>query len=114
MDTVERYRQIIERILTEYAQIPYAYGDIRSRTVFDRAKDHYLLISVVGSAASAWVSGACRYHRRQGVDSARRNGRRDRHRTGGGWSAKRAHRARLSLPGDKKTHWLRYGVSRYL
>jgi hypothetical protein len=46
MDTVERYRQIIERILTDYAQIPYAYGDIRSQTVFDRLNDHYLLINV--------------------------------------------------------------------
>jgi len=46
MDTVERYRQIIERILTDYAKIPYAYGDIRSQTVFDRGNDHYLLINV--------------------------------------------------------------------
>ena len=46
MDTVERYRQIIERILIDYAQIPYAYGDIRSQTVFDRLNDHYLLINV--------------------------------------------------------------------
>ena len=46
MDTVERYRDIIERILIDYAQIPYAYGDIRSQTVFDRSNDHYLLINV--------------------------------------------------------------------
>jgi len=46
MDTLERYRQIIERILTDYAQIPYAHGDIRSQTVFDRSNDHYLLINV--------------------------------------------------------------------
>lgn len=46
MDTLERYRQIIERILTDYAQIPYAHGDIRSYTVFDRENDHYLLINV--------------------------------------------------------------------
>ena len=46
MDTVETYRQTIERILTEYAQIPYTYGDIQSQTVFDRANDHYLLMNV--------------------------------------------------------------------
>ena len=46
MDTIETYRQTIERILTEYAQIPYAYGDIQSQTVFDRANDHYLLMNV--------------------------------------------------------------------
>jgi hypothetical protein len=46
MDTLDNYRQIIERVLTEYAQIPYAYGDIQSQTVFDRAGDHYLLMNV--------------------------------------------------------------------
>jgi hypothetical protein len=46
MDTLERYRQIIERILSDYAQIPYAHGDIRSHTVFDRVNYHYLLINV--------------------------------------------------------------------
>ncbi len=46
MDTLDDYRQIIERVLTEYAQIPYAYGDIQSQTVFDRAGDHYLLMNV--------------------------------------------------------------------
>jgi hypothetical protein len=33
-------------VLTEYAQIPYAYGDIQTQTVFDRAGDHYLLVNV--------------------------------------------------------------------
>jgi hypothetical protein len=37
---------VIERILTEYAHIPYAYGDIATQTVFDRARDHYLLVNV--------------------------------------------------------------------
>ena len=36
----------IETILTEYAQIPYAYGDIQTETVFDRTHDHYLLVNV--------------------------------------------------------------------
>ena len=46
MDTLNTYRQIIKRVLTEYAQIPYAYGDIQSQTIFDRAGDHYLLMNV--------------------------------------------------------------------
>ncbi len=46
MDKIERYRQIIEKILTEHAAIPYAYDDIKSRTVFDRASDRYLLVDV--------------------------------------------------------------------
>jgi hypothetical protein len=46
MDTIETYRQIIERILTEYARIPYAYGDIKTQAIFDRTGDHYLLVNV--------------------------------------------------------------------
>lgn len=33
-------------MFTEYAQIPYAYGDIQSQAIFDRAGDHYLLMNV--------------------------------------------------------------------
>lgn len=39
-------RQLIERILTEYARIPYAYGDIDIQTIFDREGDHYLVMLV--------------------------------------------------------------------
>lgn len=46
MDTLENYRQIIERILQEYAQTPYAYGDIQTQAIFDRTNDHYLLVNV--------------------------------------------------------------------
>ena len=46
MDTSTQYRQIIEKILTDYASIPYAYGDIETETVFDRERDHYLLVNV--------------------------------------------------------------------
>ena len=46
MDTLESYRQIIETTLTDYASVPYAYGDIKTETVFDRPNDHYLLVNV--------------------------------------------------------------------
>jgi hypothetical protein len=46
MDTLDLYRQIVERTLTEYAKVPYAYGEIQTETVFDRAKDRYLLVNV--------------------------------------------------------------------
>lgn len=46
MDTVETYRQIIEQLLTRYSQIPYAYGEIESKTVFDQEADRYMLITV--------------------------------------------------------------------
>jgi hypothetical protein len=46
MDTMNRYRQIIEDVLTEYTRIPYAYGDIQTEAVFDRNNDRYLLMNV--------------------------------------------------------------------
>ena len=46
MDTLETYRQIIETALTEYAKIPYAYGDIQTETIFDHKNDHYLPINM--------------------------------------------------------------------
>lgn len=44
MDSLTKYRQVIEEILTEYARIPYAHGQIDRLPVFDRERDHYLLM----------------------------------------------------------------------
>jgi hypothetical protein len=46
MDTLNQYRKIIERVLSDYAQVRYAFGDIQTETVFDREHDHYLLVNV--------------------------------------------------------------------
>ena len=47
MDTsLDSYRSIIEQVLTEYSKYPYAYGQIERQLVFDRTRDHYLLMSV--------------------------------------------------------------------
>lgn len=43
MDTVEAWRDIVERVLTEYAT-PYRYGDVRTEVVFDRVRDRYLVV----------------------------------------------------------------------
>jgi hypothetical protein len=40
------YRSIIENVLTDYSKYPYAYGQIERQPVFDRTRDHYLLLSV--------------------------------------------------------------------
>jgi hypothetical protein len=37
MDALDSYRKIIEKILTESAQIPYKYGDIKTQFI----KDNY-------------------------------------------------------------------------
>jgi len=46
MDSLETYREIIERVLSDYAAVPYAHGDFKTELVFDRVRDRYLLIDV--------------------------------------------------------------------
>lgn len=60
MDTLENYRQLIRKILTEHAQIPYAHGDIQSEVVFDRESDRYLLV-ILGREGARRVHG-CLVH----------------------------------------------------
>lgn len=45
MDHVEKYRELIRRILTERANIPYSHGDLHCRPVFDRDNESYLLVT---------------------------------------------------------------------
>jgi hypothetical protein len=44
--TVERYRELIQAYLSEYASTPIANGEIESYTVFDRQQDHYQVMNV--------------------------------------------------------------------
>jgi hypothetical protein len=47
MDTeLDSYRAMIEQVFIEYSKYPYAYGEIEHQLVFDRSRDHYLLMSV--------------------------------------------------------------------
>ena len=72
MDTLESYRQIIEKILSEYAAIPYAYGDIKSEVVFDSTNNRYLLVNVGwhGERILSWLYSSYRHHQWQSLDSA--------------------------------------------
>ena len=60
MDTIAAYRQIVQHVLTDYARIPFAYGDIEAQTVFDREADRYLLM-LVGRDGKRRVHG-CLVH----------------------------------------------------
>jgi XisI protein len=44
MGSLDAWRDTIERILSEYAAIPYRYGDVRTEVVFDRKRDRYLIV----------------------------------------------------------------------
>ncbi len=45
MDKLEKYRQIIRKILTNYVKISYSNVQVRNRAAFDRETDQYLIIS---------------------------------------------------------------------
>ncbi|MEM7533026.1 MAG: XisI protein [Chloroflexota bacterium] len=42
----EQYRQIVQGMLNQYAQIPYAHDDLADETIFDREADRYLLLTL--------------------------------------------------------------------
>jgi hypothetical protein len=46
MDTLDKYRQIIENFLTEYAAIPYAYCDLKSQVIISRDLNHFILMTL--------------------------------------------------------------------
>lgn len=46
MGGLDRDREIIEGILSEYAALPITYGDIQREVVSDRTGDHYILMLV--------------------------------------------------------------------
>jgi hypothetical protein len=46
MDRVERYRDIVSRLIEEYAGYKPSHGKIDTEAVVDRAKDHYEVMHV--------------------------------------------------------------------
>jgi hypothetical protein len=63
MDTRTADRQVIERVLSEYASIPYAHGDVETQTVFDTERGHYLLM-IVGREKQRRRSSGSPHHPR--------------------------------------------------
>jgi len=46
MDTLGNYRQTIQKILKEYAQLPYAYGELERQLIIAQTANHYLLLTL--------------------------------------------------------------------
>jgi hypothetical protein len=46
MDKIEKYRQFIKQILTEYAQISTTTDTVKAELIFDNEHDHYQLAYV--------------------------------------------------------------------
>ena len=45
MDSLIIRRQAVERVLAVYTKIPYAHGDLRCESIFDREHDRYALVT---------------------------------------------------------------------
>lgn len=39
---LEQYRKVIERVISEYAALPYSYAPIQAEVIFDRVRDRYV------------------------------------------------------------------------
>jgi XisI protein len=46
MDTVESYRQIVRRVMQEYARYKPSHGEIETEAVWDPERDHYEVLHV--------------------------------------------------------------------
>jgi hypothetical protein len=44
MNTAESDRRLIEKVLVDYAKVPYSHSDVRLLTIFDRDQDRYVLM----------------------------------------------------------------------
>ncbi|MBE9114327.1 XisI protein [Lusitaniella coriacea LEGE 07157] len=45
MDTLDEYRNILERILEAHHRIPFSHGQIESKFIVDRDRNHFLLMN---------------------------------------------------------------------
>ncbi|NES70760.1 MAG: XisI protein [Okeania sp. SIO2D1] len=46
METLTTYQDIISKILNEYFQIPYSYGDLQRKLIVSRDEKNYLLLTL--------------------------------------------------------------------
>ncbi|MGB7442204.1 MAG: XisI protein [Coleofasciculaceae cyanobacterium] len=46
MEKVEKYRDCIKKVLTEYASYKPSYGEVEMQVVFDSEHDHYQVVRV--------------------------------------------------------------------
>jgi hypothetical protein len=46
MDTVNKYRDIVKRVLEAYTKIPYSHGTLECEAIFDQQRDRYILVTV--------------------------------------------------------------------
>lgn len=45
MAQIEKYRDLVKQLLSEYASYKYSYGEVETQTAFDTERDHYQIIN---------------------------------------------------------------------
>lgn len=45
MDKLTKYRKIITKVLTDYASIPYYYGELKADLIISKDENRYLIIT---------------------------------------------------------------------
>lgn len=46
MDKLAKYRQVVQEVLREYADVKLADGNVQTQTIFDREQDRYQVIDI--------------------------------------------------------------------
>lgn len=41
---LEKWREILEKILKYYASLPYRYGDVKNQVIISRDRNHFMLV----------------------------------------------------------------------
>ena len=109
MEPLDRYREIVRRLIEEYASYKPAYGDVRTEAVVDRDRDHYEVVQV-GWDAGRRVHGSIIHidiRDEQGVDRTQWHRRPARRGIGRGRHPPKRHRTRLSSRGTPTIDRLR-------
>jgi hypothetical protein len=44
MDTLDQWRELLEKILQDHANLPYRYGNVLTYVIVSRERNHYLLM----------------------------------------------------------------------
>ena len=57
MDRLDEFRAILRSVLTELTRVPFAVGEIKAITVFDRESDRYLVMVVGRNHEGRLVDG---------------------------------------------------------
>ena len=77
MDRVEQDRQIVKRIIQEYADLLPSYSDVQAEPIFDDERGHYLLVYTVWNGKRRVHGSAIHVDLREGKVWVQHDGTKD-------------------------------------